>query len=370
MGYYIMKMKWFAYLICLMALVISAAAPASAADYRTLISQGGRELKTELLSKSDEKITFRLRNSGKKYTVDISSLSAADQEFLADWLPEGAEVKDAGEAGDDEESDEEDLTSQGPKSLYPRTKAEIKDQIKALLKGEGRKNRASQEQKATNILNVYRYLCGVPYNVKNDRGLNSHCEAAAKICLQKGKLSHGFGHYTDKCNLSSMGDMVASVPQYIDDAGGNNRERRGHRRWCLNPAMGKTGFGSGGSAYSGMWSMDHSGRGTRAKFWSYPGKGYFPRDYMHGTAWSYYQQDAVPAKGKIKISIFKLRKVPEKKILSKTEPEGRDIGVKYISTYGNTINFEPDKFTAGDRGIYWVRITGGGLRVGYVVEFF
>ena len=196
------------------------------------------------------------------------------------------------------------------------------------------------------------------------------CRFNAKICLEKGTLSHGFGHYTNKCNLSSMGDVVASVPQYINDAGGNNREKRGHRRWCLNPSMEKTGFGSGGSAYSAMWAMDHSGRGSRAKFWSYPGKGYFPRDYMHGTAWSYYQQDGVPSKDKIKISIFKLLKAPEKNISSSAEPEGSDIGVKYISAYGNTINFEPDKFEAGDRGIYWVRITGGGLRVGYVVEFF
>lgn len=336
----------------------------STGEYRTLINRDGKKLITELLSKQDGKITFRLKNGTKKYTVDISTLSDADQEFLEDW--KAGSVEEIG-GNDDEGAEANDWESNGPKSLYPRQKAEIKDQVKALLKASGRG--ASSEQKATDLLNVYRYLCGVPYDVKNDNQLNGFCAAAANICLQKGKLSHDFGHYTNKCNLSSMGDMVASVPQYINDAGANNRERRGHRRWCLNPPMEKTGFGSGGSAYSAMWSMD-SGGSSRVKFWTYPGRGYFPKDYMHGTAWSYYQKGSVPSKDEIKITITKLKKSPEKKFSSREVPEGRDIGVKYVFTYGNTINFEPEKFSAGDRGAYWVSITGGGLRVGYVVEFF
>jgi len=230
--------------------------------------------------------------------------------------------------------------------------------------------RASDEQKATNLLNVYRYLCGVPAKVKMDEKLNANCEEAAKICEEKGKLGHDFGHYTDKSNLSTMGDVVASVPQYIDDSGSNNRERRGHRRWCLNPPMKKTGFGSGSSGYSAMWSIDGSRDSSRVKAWSYPGAGYFPRKYMHGTAWSFYQKNQVPPKNKIKITIFKLRKAPTKKISFNGVPDGKEIGVRYISAYKNTINFEPKDFTAGDRGIYWVRITGGGMREAYVVEFF
>lgn len=353
-----MKITLLASIVALLGLL----PPLSAAEYRTLVNAEGKKIHTELVSKQNGQITFKMRNGRKNFTVDIASLSKADQEFLEDWSAEVLKDVNRGEA-------DEDLTSNDLKSLYPKSKSEIKDEIKVLLKGKGDERRASDEQKAINLLNVYRYLCGVPATVKMDNKLNENCKEAAMICKEKGTLSHDFGHYTNKCNLSSMGDVVASVPQYIRDPGANNRERRGHRRWCLNPPMGKTGFGSGGSAYSGMWAMDNSGS-SRVKSWSYPGRGYFPKDYLHGSAWSYYQQDSVPAKNEIVISITKLKKAPEKKFSSRSIPEGREIGIKYISAYGNTINFEPEDFSAGDRGIYWVSITGGGMRVGYVVEFF
>lgn len=345
--------------------------PLTAEDFRILTNEAGKKIKAELLSKSDGKITFRMRNSMKKYTVDIAALSAADQEFLEDWVPEGQEEKINGdEESEGGDGEEEDMTSTGSKSLYPRTKQEIKAEIKEILKFKSADKKSSEEQKATNLLNVYRYVCGVPAKVKMDKKLNGYCEEAAQICEENGTLSHDFGHYTDKSNLTTVGDVVDSVRRYMDDSGANNREKRGHRRWCLNPPMKKTGFGSGKSGYSAMWAMDGSHDGSRVKTWSYPGEGYFPKDYMHGTGWSFYQQGQVPPKNKIKISIFKLHKTPTKKISSNAIPEGRDIGVRYIATYKNTINFEPKDFTAGDRGIYWVRITGGGMRVGYVVEFF
>jgi hypothetical protein len=79
--------------------------------------------------------------------------------------------------------------------------------------------------------------------------------------------------------------MAASVTGYIDDSGDNNREAHGHRRWCLNPPMGKSGFGTAGESYSGMWAMDASGSRIKGN-WSYPGTGFFPKKYVHGTGWS------------------------------------------------------------------------------------
>ncbi|NWK55327.1 CAP domain-containing protein [Verrucomicrobiaceae bacterium N1E253] len=362
---------WRSVLVALCALIFTCV-PVTA-EFRTLVNKEGKKIRTELISKQDGKVTFRLRSGARKtYTVDISSLSKADQEFLQDWQPDGGGEVGGDDAGDDDSGadDVDDGVSDGPKSLYPKTKQEIRSTVREILKTKDRSGEFREEQKATNMLNVYRYLCGVPHKVKMDSKLNGHCEEAAMACLKKGGLSHDLGHYTNKCNLSSMGDVEASVAQYINDAGANNRERRGHRRWCLNPPMDKTGFGSGGSQYSAMWAMDGAGDGSRVKTWSYPGAGYFPKEYMHGTAWSFYMKGKVPPKDKIEISIFKLRKSPEKKISSNAEVEGRDIGVKYVFAYGNTINFEPKDFEAGDRGVYWVRITGGGLREGYVVEFF
>lgn len=334
---------------------------ANAGEYRTLTNSDGKKIKTELLTKKDGKITFKLQEERKKFTVPIDSLSEADQNYLKTWTPEG---------GDWMNEDPAEPEASGAKSLYPKSKQEIRSEIREIMKRKSDAAGAVKEQKATNTLNVYRYLSGVPYDVEMDPDLNSKCAEAANICKEKGTLSHDFGHYTNKSNLSSMGDMVASVPQYIDDSGANNRDKRGHRRWCLNPGMEKTGFGSGGSRFSAMWSMDGAHKKSRLKSWSYPGKGYYPKDYMHGTAWSLYLNEKAPSRDKVKVEIYKLKKPPTKKLRSNEVPDGKEIGVKYIFTYMNTINFEPDDFTAGDRGVYWVRVTGSGLKEGYVVEFF
>ncbi len=47
------------------------------------------------------------------------------------------------------------------------------------------------------------------------------------------------------------------------------------------------------------------------------------------------------------------------------EVVGSKIGVQYIHTYGNTINFEPAKLL-NSRGIYLVRVIGGGVKEQYV----
>ena len=72
---------------------------------------------------------------------------------------------------------------------------------------------------------------------------------AAEACKKHGGLSHSLGHSTNLCNLAAGGGMFASVKQYINDGGSNNRKARGHRRWCLNPPMGKNRFRGGRSVF-------------------------------------------------------------------------------------------------------------------------
>ena len=70
------------------------------------------------------------------------------------------------------------------------------------------------------------------------------------------------------------------------------------------------------------------------------------------------------------MNVFKLKKSGVKTYSADDEVEGKDLGVKFVHTYDNTINFEPDDFSAGDRGSYWVRITGGGFHEGDLVELY
>jgi hypothetical protein len=161
-------------------------------------------------------------------------------------------------------------------------------------------------------------------------------------------------------------DMASTVDGYIGDGGDNNRERRGHRRWCLNPPMANAGFGRDG-VFSAMWCMDSGGKKAHDP-WSYPGRGLYPLDYVKGNAWSFYNTSNLPDDTKVRI--WKLTARPTQAIPWGEEPKGREIAVDYSFVYDNTINFEPDSKIRGKRGIYWVRVHGRGVREQYLTELF
>lgn len=152
---------------------------------------------------------------------------------------------------------------------------------------------AAERWRALRRLQTYRALCGLPFQ---DMTLvpdwNLRCDAASEACRLLGGLSHtpsqppgmddaryrlareGAG----RSNLAVGSTLAHSVDQYMDDSDPSNIARIGHRRWCLNPAMRKTGFGSDGS-YHAMWSMDGSGGGARGlDAVCYPPRGHVPAD--------------------------------------------------------------------------------------------
>lgn len=78
----------------------------------------------------------------------------------------------------------------------------------------------------------------------------------------------------------------------MDDSDASNIDGVGHRRWQLNPVLGKVGFGfalgeGGYGAYTAEKVMDKSGSGCAYDFVSWPASGNFPEELMAGrTAWS------------------------------------------------------------------------------------
>jgi hypothetical protein len=146
---------------------------------------------------------------------------------------------------------------------------------------------------ALHRLQAYRHLCGLPWqNLELVPEWNLRCDAAAEICRRIGHLDHTpacppdmdparyrLGYEgTTHSNLAMDSSLPDSVDGYMDDSDRSNIDRVGHRRWCLNPAMGKTGFGTDGGFHA-MWSMDASGgsaKGVANVF--YPPRGYVPVD--------------------------------------------------------------------------------------------
>ena len=143
-------------------------------------------------------------------------------------------------------------------------------------------------QNAINMLNQFRYIAGLNADVINAPDEEEKMAAAAMINGLNGNLSHtpnrpsvwADSSYDSLYELAFQGagsanlsagrrNLAASVAGYMDDSSSSNIDRVGHRRWILNPSMGKTALGyyySGNSTYgafSSMFAFDLSGSGRQ-----------------------------------------------------------------------------------------------------------
>ena len=356
----------------LVCLIITSFSLSAAEEWHTFKDNLGRSFEGRVISINQdlEEATVLARKSGKNAKIAFSILSPPDITYLREWIPEEPEAKPKGKPKDEKEGkEEEEASGEISSRIYSRTKAEIKDSLKKIKKRDAPEGIERDQQETINELNTYRYLSGVPDEVEADKKMVAQATDAAQAFEEIGKLSHGIGRSTNLSNLAMGGTMLSSVRQYMNDGGSNNRAKRGHRRWCLNPPMGKTGFGSE-KRYSAMISMDSSGGGRVRDSWGYPGKGFFPKEYMHGNGWSLYLNKKAPPSEDLKVEVYKLRRRPEKPFSSSEEIPGKALPVEFVSTYANAINFEPQPEPITGRGIYWVRIKGGGVREAYLVELY
>ncbi len=92
--------------------------------------------------------------------------------------------------------------------------------------------------------------------------------------------------------------LQSAVQGYLKEESAINRLDLGHRRWLLNPALGRIGFGLASSAsgkqYIAMPIMDTSGTGTHPAAVTWPSEGQFPNSlFSPGTPWSVSPDPAV-----------------------------------------------------------------------------
>jgi|GEM_PF-6813500 len=110
-------------------------------------------------------------------------------------------------------------------------------------------------------------------------------EIGAKACGSSNLAVFNGNYYDAKDDILSTAIML-----YMDDSDDGNIVNVGHRRWILNPAMGKTGFGCVEN-YTSMKSFDTSSDAT-ADCVMWPTAGYFPYEMLkkatsnNGTPWT------------------------------------------------------------------------------------
>lgn len=136
------------------------------------------------------------------------------------------------------------------------------------------------EEDALAMLNEVRYIAGLGHHVTLDQEYVEMTQAAALLNTVNGELSH-FPQQPSDMNddLYALGSRGAGSSNimwtswrghtlssailngWVDDSDRANISRVGHRRWILNPSMGKTGFGCVSSrygTYSAMYVFDGS----------------------------------------------------------------------------------------------------------------
>lgn len=271
----------------------------------------------------------------------------------------------------------------------PSCAARIRDAVKDAKLQAAREN-------AVRKLMAYRFLCDVPFEgMELDTTYVAHTEAASEIMTRVNKLTHTpdnpgmpdeeyqFARKgTGSSNIFSANDLVKSVDAYMNDSDPGNIVCLGHRRWCLNPSMGKTGFG-GHAKMSAMWSMDHSRKEVPDfEYVAFPPRGLLPAKVFHDNwAWSVtlnLKKYKKPNKDDVKIHIFPTRFFPQN---AKLEKAAKPLELDYFNVdlggyaIANCIIFRPAKFRVAPNTAYWVEIKGienadgKAVDIGYLVSF-
>lgn len=126
---------------------------------------------------------------------------------------------------------------------------------------------------AVDTLNSVRYIAGVPANVTIDDGYTQKAQGSTLVNAKNKVMTHYPTQPSDmpddiyeicktggsSCNIAWGYGTLYGVIIYgwMSDSNSSNIDRLGHRRWCLNPTMAKTGFGKTDS-YTAMYAFDRS----------------------------------------------------------------------------------------------------------------
>lgn len=157
----------------------------------------------------------------------------------------------------------------------------------------GRLSDATQ-QSALKMLNQMRYIAGIDANVTLDAKYCEEAQAATLVNAINGELSHypeqpaGMDYPLYKlglegassCNLGlGHGSLHSAIIHgWMNDGDSKNIDRIGHRRWILNPNMGKTGFGVT-DAFFAVYAHDYSNNNTCYTNVTWPAQN-MPLDYF------------------------------------------------------------------------------------------
>lgn len=251
-------------------------------------------------------------------------------------------------------------------------------------------------------LNLIRRLAGLN-SVSLDGELTRRAQYGAVLLAANGELSHHpdkpadmeESFYQSGLNAASSSNIYmgtnATLPQavdaFMDDSDGGNLPMLGHRRWLLNPTMGKTGFGFSPSGkalgsytynFATLWAFDRSGSGGDHDFIAWPASGAFPNTlFAPDHAWSVTLDPSkytVPSKEELTVTVTRAADAKTWTLRGAESYAAADQGA-YLGVdrgnYGvdNCIIFRPELEAAAYSGTYTVSVAGLKTAAGQSVDF-
>lgn len=212
---------------------------------------------------------------------------------------------------------------------------------------------------ALNTLNMMRYVAGISADVTNDEQLEKCAMAGTTLLTKVGNLNHmpdnpgvSDSFYklayegTSSSNLAAGYSTLSSsiLSGWMDDSNNYNWSVAGHRRWCLNPKMTRTGFGHSDS-YTAMYVYgdDYSKEVPDLVMW--PAQT-MPVDFM-SSLWTLSYDAGKFSASSVQITLT----VNSNGTTSTVQVPSNNISIDDANSYGHmaAINFKPERqFNAGD----------------------
>jgi hypothetical protein len=183
---------------------------------------------------------------------------------------------------------------------HPRSKEEIETALNRILVASpaDAESLENKRQVALRRIRAYRYLVGVAQEglVLGDE-LNQDAQRLAEFFHTTGQFAHeptnpgipesefaAIRNAGVRCNLHQHNaDVIASymVDKQMWDSDSSNRDRVLHRRWLLNPPLGRIGIGIRGH-FGTLWVHDTSNREAKEEeLLALPARGHMPVDFFH-----------------------------------------------------------------------------------------
>ena len=244
------------------------------------------------------------------------------------------------------------------------------------------------------LLNFYRWLAGLEPVSLSDH-LNVQAQYGAVVLAANDTLTHSpkkpsgmsdsfYRMGSNACSGSNLSMrygypietlLQSALQAHMDELSASNRTDLGHRRWLLNPSLGKVGFGLASSAtnrqYITVPILDNTGTGAVPEAVLWPAAGAFPNNvFAPGTPWSVILDTAVyriPRETQVQVTLTRHRdgKVFVPPVLdgqAQLTAEGSYLLVN-SDNYGTgcCLSFSVGKSALGDSsywGDYTVSITG------------